>query len=320
MSAVLERIADIGMLPVISIDKVERAVPLAQALSRGGLTLMEVMFRTDAAADSIAKIAAACPDFIIGAGTVLTTEQAKLAIASGARFLVSPSFNPQVVEFALNAGVPLVHGCVSPSEVDAACRMGLSVLKFFPAVENGGVKAMGLLNGPYPQVRFVPTGDLTLPLAIELLSYKKTAAAGGDFMLSYADIYVDDYAAIERSAAAALQTYFNFHVAHVGFNQSSKAAADNTAQRLSAVLGLSAQAFDKSTFAGTLFEVMHAPFHHAKGHVAIGTRDATRAYHFLKRRGVKFFEDTVTRDADGRVIAAYLQDDFDGFALHLLQD
>lgn len=317
---VLDEIAKIGMIPVISIDKEERAVPLAKALTKGGLPLMEVMFRTPAAAESIRRIAKEMPDFIIGAGTVLTVEQVEKAAECGAKFLVAPGFNPEVCKAAARVGLPMVPGCTSPTEIEAARVLGLHVLKFFPAVQNGGVPAMGLLAGPYPDVRFVPTGDLTRPLCKEYLAFHKVAAAGGDFMLSYDDIHSDNYEKIAQDVEDTILGYLNFHIAHVGLNAETKEQSCAMADKLGAVFKLKSSVNEKSVMSGRLFEVMHHPFYYEKGHIAVGTADATRAYYYLKRCGVEFIEDTVSRDANGRVIAAYLKQDFGGFALHLLQD
>lgn len=317
---ILTEIANIGMIPVLSIDKAERAIPLAKALKKGGLPLMEVMFRTAAAAESIKLIADTMPDFIIGAGTILTVEQAEKAVECGAKFLVSPGFNPEVCKAAIKLGVPIVPGCVSPTEVEAARVLGLHVLKFFPAVENGGVSAMRLLSGPYPDVRFVPTGDLTRVLCKEYLAFHKVAAAGGDFMLSYADIHSDNYEKIASDVEDTILGYLNFHISHMGMNANSKDESISLANKLSSVLKVSTHEYEKSAFAGKLFEIMYEPFYHEKGHIAIGTADATRAYYYLKRCGVEFIEDTVSRDTNGNVIAAYLKENFSGFALHLLQD
>ncbi len=317
---ILDEIVKIGMIPVLSIDKAERALPLAQALKKGGLPLMEVMFRTDAAAESIRRISEKMPDFLVGAGTVLTVEQARQAVACGAKFLVSPGFNPEVCKAAIELNVPIVPGCTSPTEVEAARVLGLHVLKFFPAVENGGVSAMRLLSGPYPDVRFVPTGDLTRALCSEYLAFGKVAAAGGDFMLSYDDIHSDNYEKIAADVEDTVLGYLNFHIAHMGMNANDQDSALSMSKRLASALHLKVRAGNKSTFAGKLFEVMYEPFYHEKGHVAIGTSDATRAYYYLKRCGVEFYEDTVSRDTSGKIIAAYMKEDFSGFALHLLQD
>ncbi len=317
---ILDEIAKIGMIPVLSIDKEERALPLAQALKKGGLPLMEVMFRTDAAAGSIRRISEQIPDFLVGAGTVLTDEQARHAVACGAKYIVSPGFNPEVCKAAIELNVPIVPGCTSPTEVEAARVLGLHVLKFFPAVENGGVSAMRLLSGPYPDVSFVPTGDLTRALCSEYLAFGKVAAAGGDFMLSYDDIHSDNYEKIASDVQDTILGYLNFHIAHMGMNANDKDSALSLSGRLASALHLNVCAGNKSAFAGKLFEVMYEPFYHEKGHVAIGTFDATRAYYYLKRCGVEFYEDTVSRDAAGRIIAAYMKEDFAGFALHLLQD
>lgn len=317
---ILQEISKIGMIPVLNIDKLHRALPLADALQRGGLPLMEVMFRTDVAASCIKEIAKSRPDFLIGAGTILTEDQAKLAVDCGAKFLVAPGFNPKVVKCAQQLQVPIVPGCVSPTEVEAALDLGVKVLKFFPAVQNGGVPAMGLLAGPYRDITFVPTGDLDKKLAFEYLSFNKVAAAGGDFMLKYEDIHSDNYEKIEKDVAETIDLYFNFHVAHVGMNESSEDKAFDLASCLGKCLSKDVVKMQNSTFVGSLIEVMHKPFYHEKGHIAIGTRDATRAYHYLKRKGVEFIEDSVFLNDQGRVTAAYIKEDFAGFALHLMQD
>ncbi len=288
---ILTEIDHIGMIPVLSIDRKERALPLARALQQGGLPLMEVMFRTEAAADSIRQIAREMPDFLVGAGTVLTVDQAQQAIDCGAKFLVAPGFNLRVVKFAVDAGVPMVPGCISPTEVELARDLGLKVLKFFPAVESGGRKAMGLLSGPYPDVRFVPTGDLTRDLVREYLPFEKVAACGGDFMLSYADIYADNYQKIAQDTHETIQEYLNFQVMIAG-------GVDNSA--LSTLLGSSLQPADD--------------------HV-IGTRDVERAFYYLKRSGVNLDEgDVLRRSAFGRITAFKLKEKQSGFDIIVSSD
>ncbi len=319
-SDVLTEIAHIGMIPVLTIDKKERAIPLAKALAKGGLPLMEVMFRTEAAAESVKIIAHELPDFLIGAGTVLSIEQAERAVDYGAKFLVAPGFNPKVVKWAVDHKVPIVPGTVTPTEVDAAREMGVHVLKFFPAVQQGGVPAMGLLSGPYSDVRWVPTGDLTRPLANEYLQFNKVAAAGGDFMLKYADIHSDNYAKITADTEETILGYLNFHVARFGFSSADKASASSLSDRLCAVFHQKTGEIEGSTFAGALFECLYSNAVSSRGEIAVGTRDVTRAYYYLKRCGIEFSEDTVDYFEDGRIATIYLKEKFDDFAIRLVQD
>jgi 2-dehydro-3-deoxyphosphogluconate aldolase / (4S)-4-hydroxy-2-oxoglutarate aldolase len=319
MDNVLKQITGYGMIPVLNIQNKEDAIPLAEALTNGGLPLMEVMFRTEAAAKSIESIAKEFPSFCVGAGTVLTVEQARDAKSSGAKFIVSPNFDTKVVEYCLSENIPVVPGCITPSEVWQALSMGLEVLKFFPAIQMGGLRSMQLLSGPYPKVRFVPTGDLTRKEMNEYLSSSKVAAVGGDFMLSYDDINSRRFDKIEQSVRETILDHFDFHIAHLGVNCNSDSEAKSVCEALSSTLMQSVIPLEKCYFSGTLFEVLKTPFFNKAGHVAIGTRDAERAYLFLKAQGIQFHEETVTRDENGRVKAAYLSADFGGFALHLLQ-
>ena len=319
-SHVFNDISSFGMVPVLNIDSVERAVPLARALKEGGLPLIEVMLRTETALDSIKAISEQVPDVVVGAGTVLTVDQVNKAVKSGAKFLVSPGFNSDVCKAALELNVPIIPGCTSPTEVEAARALGLHVLKFFPAIESGGVSAISLLSGAYPDVQFMPTGDLTLSLCKEFLALPKVLAVGGDFMLKYDDICADNYAKITADVDDTIKRYLNFHIAHMGMNANTKEESVEMSTRLASMLNLTVREGRKSSFAGKLFEVMYEPFYHQAGHVAVGTADATRAYYYLKRRGVEFYEDTVSRDHNNRVIAAYMKENFGGFALHLLQD
>ncbi|MEG1390058.1 MAG: bifunctional 4-hydroxy-2-oxoglutarate aldolase/2-dehydro-3-deoxy-phosphogluconate aldolase, partial [Angelakisella sp.] len=161
MNAVLETISQVGILPVIKINDSARAAGLGKALSAGGIPVAEITFRTEAAERSIYEIANQVPEVCVGAGTVLTVEQAKAAVAAGARFLVSPGFNPSVTGWCIENHVPIVPGCATPTEVEAAMGLGLRVLKFFPAEAAGGVAMLKSLASPYSSVRFIPTGGIT---------------------------------------------------------------------------------------------------------------------------------------------------------------
>ncbi|XOQ42895.1 MAG: Bifunctional 4-hydroxy-2-oxoglutarate aldolase/2-dehydro-3-deoxy-phosphogluconate aldolase [Clostridium sp.] len=319
MNQALKLIESYGILPILNIEREEDAALIAQAIQRGGLPLLEIMFRTEAASACIRQISQQMPEFCVGAGTVLTVEQAEKAKESGAKFIVSPDFNEEVVRYCQKEQIPVVPGCVTPSEVRRALSLGINVLKFFPAIQMGGLKTMQLLSGPYPQVKFVATGDLTRKEMNEYLSFPKVAAVGGDFMLSYDDIKNRRFDKIEQSVRETILEYLDFHIAHVGINCCSSKEAKEVGDMIAATLFQKVTEYDKSYFSGDLFELMKSPFYGKNGHIAVGTRDAERAYTFLKASGVQFCEETMNRDENSRVKAIYLNADFGGFALHLLQ-
>ncbi len=183
MQEIIDRISQIGVVPVIRLENAQDATDLAGALTRGGLPCAEVTFRTAAAADSIAAMHKAYPDLLIGAGTVLTPEQADTAIACGARFIVSPGLNPKTVQHCLKKGYPVLPGVCTPSEVEAGLDLGLRYLKFFPAEAAGGVKMIRAMAAPYGNVRFMPTGGVNTDNLKSYLDCKAVFACGGSWMV-----------------------------------------------------------------------------------------------------------------------------------------
>ncbi len=199
--SISDKIRSAGVVPVIRIEDAERAVPLAQVLCRGGLPVLEVTFRTSSAQAAIEKIAKACPDVTVGAGTVLSEEQVERAADSGASFLVSPGSNARVIERALKAGLAVFPGVVTPTEVEAALAFGLKVLKFFPAESFGGVKTLKSLSAPYSSVEWMPTGGINSGNLAEYLSFSKVIACGASCMVKEELLRAGDYAQIERLTA-----------------------------------------------------------------------------------------------------------------------
>jgi 2-dehydro-3-deoxyphosphogluconate aldolase/(4S)-4-hydroxy-2-oxoglutarate aldolase len=179
----IELLHKIGILPVIKIDDAKNAVPLAKALIDGGLPTAEVTFRTAAAEESIKQIAKAFPDMLVGAGTVLTIEQAQKAKNAGAKYLFAPGFNLKVVKWAIDNNIPMIPGCITPSEIEAALELGLTTLKFFPAKQAGGLAMIKALCAPYTTVKFIPTGGIDLTNLAEYLAFPKIVACGGSFMV-----------------------------------------------------------------------------------------------------------------------------------------
>lgn len=183
MNRVFDKIRDFGIIPVIKLDTVEQAVPLAQALINGGLNVAEVTFRTEAAFEGIKAIKSAFPNMLVGAGTVINKDFAKKAIEAGSEFIVAPGFNPEVVDYVLAQNVAMIPGVATPSEVELALCKGLSVLKLFPAEVLGGVAMLKALNGPFPNVKFVPTGGINQENCKNYLDCKNVLAVGGSWMI-----------------------------------------------------------------------------------------------------------------------------------------
>ena len=183
MNAVLEQIQALGIVPVVVLDDAKDARPLAKALCDGGLPCAEVTFRTAAAEESIRIMAQEFPDMLVGAGTVLTTEQVDCAVAAGAKFIVSPGLNPRIVKYCVEKGIPITPGCSNASDIEQALEHGLEVVKFFPAELAGGLKMIKALAGPYVGVKFMPTGGINASNVREYLAYNRIIACGGSWMV-----------------------------------------------------------------------------------------------------------------------------------------
>ena len=183
MNAVLEKIEKIGIVPVVVLNDAKDAEPLAKALCNGGLPCAEVTFRTEAAEESIRIMTEKFPEMLVGAGTVLTTEQVDRAVAAGAKFIVSPGLNPKVVQYYIDKNIPVTPGTQTPSEMEKALEMGLDVVKFFPAEPAGGLKMIKAVAAPYTTLKFMPTGGINLGNVEEYLKYDRILACGGSWMV-----------------------------------------------------------------------------------------------------------------------------------------
>ena len=184
----LKRMRSCGVVPVVVLEKVVNAVPCAKALLAGGIDVMEITMRTGAALDSIRQVAKECPEVCLGVGTVLTLEQGRQAVDAGARFIVSPGFNRELVEWGLRNNIVVLPGCVTPTEIMQALELGINVLKFFPANVYGGLPAMKSLAGPFGGVTFVPTGGISGKNLADYISAPFIHAVGGSWMCTKEDI------------------------------------------------------------------------------------------------------------------------------------
>ena len=183
MSTIIEQFKKIGIIPVVVLDDAKDALPLGKALCEGGLPCAEVTFRTAAAEETIRIMSSEFPDMLVGAGTVLTTEQVDRAVAAGAKFIVSPGFNPKVVKYCQEKNIPITPGIQTPTEIEAALELGLTTVKFFPAEPAGGLKMIKAIAAPYVNVSFMPTGGISESNVREYLAYNRIVACGGSWMV-----------------------------------------------------------------------------------------------------------------------------------------
>ena len=206
MAEALDRLRQIRLVPVIVIDDPQSAAPLASALADGGLPCAEVTFRTAGAAEAIRRMVDARPDMLVGAGTVLTPQQAADAHAAGAQFIVSPGFGPAVVDYCLEHDIPVYPGVCTPTEIEAALQKGLRVLKFFPAEPAGGLSYLKAISAPYSMVEFIPTGGINAEKLPSYLAFRSVVACGGSWMAPQDWIKAGDFDRIREETARAVQT------------------------------------------------------------------------------------------------------------------
>lgn len=205
MNEVLDKIHELGIVPVVVLNDAKDAAPLAKALCNGGLPCAEVTFRTDAAEESIRIMTGQFPEMLVGAGTVLTKDQVDRAVGAGAKFIVSPGLNPEIVKYCVDKGILITPGCVNPSDVEQALAYGLDVVKFFPAEPAGGLKMIKAMASPYVGVKFMPTGGINQNNVREYLAYDRILACGGSWMVKGELVDAKEFDKIEELTREAVE-------------------------------------------------------------------------------------------------------------------
>ena len=315
---VFERLSVAAVVPVVVLDDVKDAVTTAKALLAGGVDVMEITFRTAAAADSIKAVAEGCPDMLVGAGTVITLEQCKKAVECGAKFIVAPGFDEEVVRWCVENGVAVTPGCVTPTEIMAAMKLGLKVVKFFPAGVYGGLSAMKALSGPFGGIKFIPTGGVNGQNIGEFIAAPFIHAVGGSWVCPKADIAAGNFEKITELCKQARSAALGFELAHIGLNCENADAASAVCEKLNEAFDLPVKDGNSSMFASSGIEVMKTKYLGSSGHIAIRTNSVTLAVAELEKNG--FTCDMQTAKYKGeRMTAVYLKNEIGGFAVHLLQ-
>ena len=316
----MSELYSIGLIPVIKIDNPDDAIPLAKALIDGGLPAAEITFRTSCAAEAIKNITEAYPEMLVGAGTVLTTEQVDAAIEAGSKFLVSPGLNPKVTAYALSKGVPMLPGCSNPSDVEAALELGLTTVKFFPAEAAGGLNMLKSMAAPYGNLTFMPTGGINANNLLDYLKFNKIVACGGSFMVKDELIKEKKWDEITALTRNAVKSMLGLEFLHLGINNENAEESKRGAKLFELMFGMSLRETSKSIFAGEAFEFMNFKGPGKCGHIAIRTNFVDRAMAYFKRQGFDFDESTIVYDEkSGKPKFVYFKDEICGFAIHLIQ-
>lgn len=316
---ILSEISKIGIVPVIALDRAEHAVPLAQALVKGGLPCAEVTFRTDAAEESIRLMSRTFPHMLVGAGTVLTPAQADKAAAAGAKFIVSPGLNEAVVKHCQELGLPVIPGVATPGEVEKALALGLNTVKFFPAEAAGGLPMIKAMSAPYGDIKFMPTGGVNAKNLTDYLAFKKVIACGGSWMVNKDLVKAGKFDEITRLTKQAVSVMLGFELRHVGINCTDERQSSEVADAFEHLFGFTKEDRGGAYFAADFIEVMKKPFYGAHGHIAVATNSAKRAAYHLEKAGVELNWDSAGYNSDGSLRVVYLKNEIGGFAVHILQ-
>ena len=319
MHEVLTKITEIGVIPVIAINDAQKAVQLAKALGAGGIPCAEITFRTAQGEESIRRVAKEAPEVLLGAGTVTTIEQVDRAIAAGAKFIVSPGFNPKIAAHCIEKKIPFTPGCSSPSDIEQALEMGFEVVKFFPAEQSGGLDFIKAVAAPYSTVKFIPTGGINETNIVKYLAFEKIIACGGSWMVKGELVDSGNFDEITRLCKEAVRLILGFELAHIGINAQNETEAMSIAELFGMAFGFEVKNGNSSVFAGSAVEIMKQPYLGKNGHIAIRTNSVIRAKAYLESKGFDFDETTAKNDEKDRPVAVYLKKAFDGFAVHLLQ-
>ena len=273
-AVLLEQMSKTGIIPVVVLEDANKASSAAKALRDGGINCAEVTFRTEAAEESIKNIVKDYPDMLVGAGTILSIEQVNRAIDAGARFIVTPGYNPKVVDYCISKGIPVIPGCMDTNAIEMALEAGLDTVKFFPAQAAGGLAMLKALAGPYRNLKFMPTGGINAENLAEYLAYDKIAACGGSWMVKPSLIREGRFEEITAATREAVQKMLGFEIIHVDLSQKVEGTKE--------VPGYLAH----------LIRVSDRQNSESSGEIAVGTNSVERAVYYLEQQGVSFDRNT----------------------------
>jgi len=316
VDAVLRHIELSGIVPVAIVEEEDEALPLAKTLCENGLPVIEVTLRTHKAVRVVERITKNFPDMIVGAGTVLTVEEAQTVINAGARFLVSPGSSTKVIEYCLDQTIPIIPGVITPTEMQRALEYGLEVVKFFPAEASGGLDYLKAVAAPFTKLKFIPTGGIEPSLLLSYLRFPKVIACGGSWMVRPEMLKTGQYEEIASLTRQAVTAVLGFELRHIGMSAHSAADAYKAMDRLTKMIQYSVPKTEDSLFSKK--NSNDVKYSSASDFFALGTNFIKRAIAYLAQKGIVIKPET-QQIQNGQLVAVDVNLEIDGFALRLIQ-
>ena len=314
----LKKLSSIGIIPVVTIDDIEKAIPLAEALVDGGIHCVEITFRTEQAEESIKRITTKVPKMLVGAGTILNTEQADKAINAGAKFLISPGLNPKVVEYCIEKKYFMIPGIATPSDIERAINLGVDTVKFFPAEAAGGINMIKSMSLPYSEMRFIPTGGINNKNLNEYLSFDKVICCGGSFLTNEEYIRTNNFEKITKLCKQSIFNMLGFEIDHIGINTKNSVEANELTESFSKLFNFSIYENDFSIFMDKSIEIIKSLYLGKYGHIAIKTNYIERAINYIEAMGGKFDISTL-KEENGHIKSIFLKEEIGGYAIQIVQ-
>ncbi len=311
---VIKRLDLSGIVPIVKISNESDALPIIGIFNGVGIDTVVIPFRTSAAKDVLRIVCSKCTNMLVGAGTVISIDQVNEAVSAGAKFIVSPGFNAKVVDRCIELGVPVFPGCSNPSEIGMAYEKGLRVVNFFPAELSGGVNMLKALSGPFPLMKFIPTGGINSDNLDGYLSYGQVLCCGGSYLAKEEMIKTRQYAEMANSARESINKMLDIKLDHVAIN-TDPVTGTELLKTFSKLAG-GVYERDKHTVGG--IEVVCDDKHDTLGHVAFSAPNLERCIYYLEKRGFSVDRRTIVKDG-GKIVKLHLSGNNAGFTIQLIR-
>jgi 2-dehydro-3-deoxyphosphogluconate aldolase/(4S)-4-hydroxy-2-oxoglutarate aldolase len=303
-----------GIIPLIKLDDIRDTLPLMGALTSAGIKVVEIVFRSSIAKDAIKLISSKCQNMLVGAGTVISIDQVNQAVGAGAKYIVTPSFNPKVVDRCIELGIPVFPGCSNASDIDQAYDKGLRVVKFFPSELLGGVPMLKSLSQPYPSMKFLPTGGINSDNLNTYLAYNNVLCCGGTFIVNEDLIKLGRFDEITKNSRNALNNMLDIKLDHVGIN-TDKLQGEVLLKTFSQLSGKNY--YEGEEFCG-IKAACDSQFGRI-GHFAFSSPNLERCIYYLKDRGFTIDHKSIIKNDNGKLLKVNLMGDNAGFIIRLIK-